>query len=114
MKLPLAALTILAALSLPAPGAAQRLASSFPVAAEPLAGAHQPFAVDARAYPRTYWLEGGIIGGVGMGVFAVLLFQGISESPATLPRIAAAGVIGAAVGFPVGALIGSTIRKPDQ
>ena len=70
------------------------------------------FHVDStHAYPHTYWLEGGVIGGVGMGVFTILLANGLGEGHTSLAGNAMAFVIGGSVGFPVGALIGGQFPK---
>src|SRR5262245_6529153 len=65
-----------------------------------------------KAIPKTYWLEGGIVGGVGLGVFTVLLFEGMSEgSHLNVAGYALTFLAGASVGFPVGALIGGQFHK---
>lgn len=69
------------------------------------------FYVDSTAIPRTYWLEGGLIGGVCMGVFTIMLANGLGEGNTTTAGEAMAFVIGASVGFPVGALIGGQFQK---
>ena len=61
--------------------------------------------------PRTYWLEGGIIGGVTTGVLGTLWFEGVSESPHSLASTVAIGLLCSAVGFAPGALIGGQFHK---
>ena len=74
--------------------------------------APSPFRFDStQAIPRTYWLEGGVIGGLGMGVFTIMLANGLGEGNTTTAGEAMAFVIGASVGFPVGALIGGQFPK---
>jgi len=65
-----------------------------------------------KVIPRTYWLEGGVIGGVAMGALTVMFAEGMRED--NDPHVAAdamAFLIGASVGFPVGALIGGQFPK---
>jgi len=64
--------------------------------------------------PRTYWLEGGVIGGVGLGVLTGLSVRGLCESSNCTVGEIAAGVLGGAVGFTVGALIGGQFRKGEK
>lgn len=101
-----------AAVLIPSAGAAQRLKPAFASATVPLLPMTQRYAVDSAALPRTYWVEGGVVGGSALAVFTILLFRGIAESPPTVGGMAMAGLIGASVGFPAGALIGSHFRKP--
>ena len=102
----LAALVLLFA---PAALAGQRLA---PVWQSTLASVRWPAArPDSPTIPRTYWLQGGIIGGVGLGVFTGLAVQGLCESSNCTGGEIAAGLVGGAVGFTVGALIGGQFRK---
>ena len=67
-----------------------------------------------RAIPRTYWLEGGVIGGLGLGVFTAMLVNGFSEGETNVSGNVMAFLFGASVGFPVGALIGGQFPKNDQ
>jgi hypothetical protein len=69
------------------------------------------YADSARAIPRTYWLEGGIVAGVGVGVLGALWFGGMSESPNPIGSTIAGGLLCGAVGFTAGALIGGQFRK---
>ena len=64
---------------------------------------------------RTYWLEGGIVGGVSLGILSMMIFRGMRESTEENVAGDVAGfVLGATVGFPAGALLGGQIRKSDQ
>lgn len=70
------------------------------------------FRVDTtKTIPKTYWLEGGVIGGVALGVLAVMMEQGLSEGDTSTLGHVGAFIIGAGVGFPVGALIGGQFPK---
>ena len=99
--------TLSLSLLVPASIRAQRLPPPIP--------SHVSYAVQrdsARsAIPKTYWLEGGVIGGVALGVLAVSFFSGMSDSSPPVSGSAVAFVIGASVGFPVGALIGGQVHK---
>ena len=68
----------------------------------------------AIAIPRTYWLEGGVIGAVTVGVLGTLWFRGMSESRPGLGATVAVGALCSAVGFAPGALIGGQFRKSSQ
>ena len=91
--------------------AAQRLVPPFPT----------PFAVQlGNPFPApqphpTYWKEGGLIGGIGLGLFGAYAgTQFCATSDATRPctgTVVGWGVLGAATGFTVGALIGSRFHK---
>ncbi len=91
--------------------AAQRLAPPFPtVSALQLANRFP-----AAEPHRTYWLEGGLIGGIGLGLFGVYAgTQFCATSDATRHcggTVVGAGLLGAAVGFTAGALIGRQFGK---
>ena len=91
---------------------AQRLPPIPHSAVYAIAAPATPFRVDTtKAIPPTYWLEGGVIGGVAMGVFTVLLAQDLGEGNSSVTGYAAAFLIGGAVGFPAGALIGGQFPK---
>ena len=66
--------------------------------------------IDSVPIPRTYWLEGGVIGALGLGTLAAIGFHGLCESHCARALIGGAA-FGAAVGFPVGALIGGQFPK---
>ena len=71
-----------------------------------------PFRADTtKALPKTYWLEGGVIGGVAMGVFGMMLAEGLGEGNTSTTGHVGAFLIGASVGFPAGALIGGQFPK---
>lgn len=102
----------LAVLLLPAALHGQRLPPIPHSAAYAIAVPATPFHVDTtKAIPKTYWLEGGVIGGVAMGVFTVMLAEGLGEGDASFAGNVGAFLIGATVGFPVGALIGGQFPK---
>ncbi|MGE5801386.1 MAG: hypothetical protein ACM358_03945 [Gemmatimonadota bacterium] len=108
-------LVLVGALLAPNSLSGQRLASIPHYAVSSLPAPAFSFRFDtAQAIPRTYWLEGGVIGGLGMGVFATMLANGLGEGNTTAAGEAMAFVIGASVGFPVGALIGGQFPKHDQ
>ena len=64
--------------------------------------------------PRTYWLEGGVIAGVGLGVLTGLSVRGLCESSDCTRGMIAGGVLGGFVGFTVGALVGGQFRKGEK
>lgn len=75
---------------------------------------------DGEASKRTYWLEGGIIGGVALGVTSFFVYKAVASSSCSDTGGAGcndyrtlATVGGAAVGFLVGALIGRGHTKAD-
>ena len=91
--------------------AAQRLAPPFPTVS-PLQLANRFPTAEPH---RTYWLEGGLIGGIGLGLFGVYAgTQFCATSDATRHcggTIVGAGLLGAATGFAAGALIGHQFGK---
>ena len=108
-------LMVPAALLLPSSMVAQRLgpvpayaASTLP---PPSAAPRVNSLLTGAAIPRTYWLDGGTIGGVGLGILGALWFRGMSESSTPLGATIAGGVLLGAVGFTAGALIGGQFRK---
>ena len=109
-------LLLLAALLVATPLAGQRLppvptyaASSMP---SPYASRIDRFRPDSViAIPRTYWLEGGVVGAVTTGVLGTLWFRGMSDSPPGWGATLGIGTLCAAVGFAPGALIGGQFRK---
>lgn len=96
----------------PAPQVAPR---PFPATLRPPDAAHAA-ADTARVYPRTYWAEGGLAGGLVLGTIAGMFaagFCGYSDTDADCTWAPVTGfLVGAAVGFPVGSLIGGAFRKP--
>src|SRR2546421_5525469 len=93
--------------------AAQRLAPPFPTVS-PLQLANRFPAAEPH---RTYWLGGGLIGGIGLGLFGVYAgTQFCATSDATRHcggTIVGAGLLGAATGFAAGALIGHQFGKHE-
>jgi len=64
--------------------------------------------------PRTYWLEGGLVGGIGLGVLSAVELRSLCESGSCTAGTIAGGVLGGFVGFTVGALIGGQFRKGEK
>ena len=97
---------------------AQRLIDAQPLfASAPFAGS-----VSSRRLPprfitgerRTYWLEGGVVGGITLGVVGSGLSGGCPANAGSCPKPAIGFLIGASVGFVIGAFLGDTIeKKPD-
>jgi hypothetical protein len=75
---------------------------------------HGALADSVIAIPRTYWLEGGAIGAITVGVLGTLWFRGMSESRHSLGSTVAVGVLCGALGFAPGALIGGQFRKSTR
>jgi hypothetical protein len=63
--------------------------------------------------PPTYWLEVGIVGGVALGTLSGLGFHNLCESQHCTGAFVAGFVLGGAVGFTAGSLIGGQFRKHD-
>ncbi len=121
--LALALLTVV--LARPSVSAAQRSAAAWqtlPIASLPSASRADGAGADIRprlylpsAYPRTHWKEGGVVGGILLGIVAAVLFDGLCGSDGgdehctakTLGGVA----LGAGVGFTAGALIGGQFPK---
>ena len=81
----------------------------------------QSFPATPKALPRlmvtpppTYWLEGGLIGGIGLGAFFASEAGGVCESSNCTPARVAVGLLGAGLGFTVGALIGGQFPKHNN
>jgi len=111
VRLKLLAILVLVGLVGVRAAAAQRLVRPFPT----------PFALQLgirfpapQPHP-TYWKEGGLIGGIGLGLFGVYAgTQFCATSDATRHcggTVAGAGLLGAATGFAAGALVGSQFHK---
>ena len=111
MRLKLLAIIVLVGVVGVRAAEAQRLVPPFPT----------PFAVQLgirfpapQPHP-TYWKEGGLIGGIGLGLFGVYAgTQFCATSDATRHcggTIVGAGLLGAAIGFAAGALIGHQFGK---
>ena len=114
MRLKLLAILVLVGLVGVRAAAAQRLVPPFPTPPTPFAlqlgiRFHAP-----QPHP-TYWKEGGLIGGIGLGLFGVYAgHEFCTTSDATRPctgTVVGWGVLGAATGFTVGALIGRQFHK---
>lgn len=63
-----------------------------------------------RKIRRTYWLEGGLIGGVVVGLLGSQ-FCRIADSPRGSCEIEVFLISGTFIGFPAGALIGGQFKK---
>jgi len=63
---------------------------------------------------RTYWLEGGVVGAIGLGLFTAVLDGGLCESQNCTGSTVAGAVFGGGLGFAVGALVGGQFRKPAR
>ena len=103
--------------ALTSPGAAQgpRLVT-FPRPSEPqtLSSVSQLrlfTARDSAAIQPTYWLEGGLIGGILVGLLGSQLCRLGDEAPRSSCYVEVFALGGGAVGFPFGALIGGQIPK---
>jgi hypothetical protein len=67
-----------------------------------------------RSVPRTYWLEGGVVGAIGLSLFTAVLYGGLCESQTcTRSTVGFVALIGAA-GFVAGALVGGQFRKAKE
>jgi hypothetical protein len=102
------------------PAVGQRLSSALPSLGPSIRVRSSAFSVpESRlrypppARPRTYWLEGGSVGGIGLGVFGALhgLCADSDVQHNCTGSTLGVGVLGAGVGFTVGALIGGQFRK---
>ena len=60
---------------------------------------------------RTYWLEGGAVGGLGLGALGYGLSSACPAHSGSCPNGPVGFLIGASVGFVIGAFIGDTIEK---
>ena len=112
-------------LALPTAGTAQRLTPEWqPLPVATLPSFLLPPAVRTRievrpsrpdTYPRTYWKEGGVIGGLVLGIAAALLVDGLCGSDGGEENCTAktfgGAALGAGVGFTAGALIGGLFPK---
>ncbi len=113
-------LFVLTAVLVPTPLVGQRLApvpvyATSSVVVSPQGSALHRLRTDsAIVIPRTYWLEGGVIGAVTVGVLGTLWFRGISDSRPGLGSTVAVGALCGAAGFAPGALIGGQFRKSSK
>lgn len=76
----------------------------------------RPYLLDSASARRSYWLEGGVLGGIVLGLGGVAVFGGLCaasecENSGRAQRFG--GLLGAAVGFGAGALIGSAFHTRD-
>lgn len=92
---------------------------TFEATATPLGAGREPG--DSTNYPRTYWLEGALIGGIPLAILGAVLGGGMCSDPDSgggtepcwddaLLRL----VIGFGVGGSLGGLIGGSIKKPEK
>jgi len=63
-----------------------------------------------RIPPRTYWLEGGLIGGVVVGALGSQLCR-LGDGSSGSCAVKVFVITGAFIGFPAGALIGGQLKK---
>ena len=63
---------------------------------------------------RTYWLEGGIVGGVLLGLVGYSMGSACPANTGSCPSGVVGFGIGASVGFVLGAFIGDTIKKEPE
>jgi hypothetical protein len=68
----------------------------------------------SKEIPRTYWLEGGIIGGTSVGVLSAVYVRDLGASGDRTPGTIAGFVLGGVVGFTAGALIGGQFRNSSH
>lgn len=88
-----------------------RLACSASIAESPGALRINELVNSPRELPRTYWLEGGIAGAIGLGLFTAVLYGGLCESQSCTGSTIAGAAFGGAVGLTIGALVGGQFRK---
>jgi len=60
---------------------------------------------------RTYWLEGGAVGGLALGALGYELGSACPKNTGSCPSSVVGFLIGATVGFVIGAFLGDTIEK---
>lgn len=60
---------------------------------------------------RTYWLEGGAVGGLSLGALGYSLGSACPANTGSCPKGPVGFLIGASVGFVIGAFIGDTMEK---
>ncbi len=113
-------LIVLALVVLAKPAAAQRVTPPITTAAILLP---TRFGSDLRTGPAspppTYWLEGGVIGGFGLGFLGAALGGGLcgysDQQKSCTGATVSGAVFGAGLGFIVGGIIGGQIPKhPDD
>ena len=69
---------------------------------------------DSAAIRPTHWLEGGLIGGILVGLLGSQLCNLSDARPPAACYVEAFILTGGAIGFPVGALIGGQFPKHDS
>jgi hypothetical protein len=67
-------------------------------------------------YPQTYWKEGGIAGGILLGLAGFVLIDGLCNSAETAEehcgtKALGGAALGGAVGFVIGGLVGGQVKK---
>jgi hypothetical protein len=72
---------------------------------------HLTWRADSVTIPRTYWLEGGVIGGVVLGLLGSGLCAYGARPPAIACYLVVFAFVGGGIGFPAGALIGGLFPK---
>jgi hypothetical protein len=60
---------------------------------------------------RTYWLEGGTVGGLALGALGYSLGSACPADTGSCPNGLVGFLMGASVGFVIGAFIGDSIEK---
>jgi hypothetical protein len=70
-------------------------------------------------YPSTYWKEGGIIGGLLLGIAGALLINGLCHDSDTAEehcgtKAVGGAALGAGLGFVIGSLVGGQFHKGPQ
>ncbi len=101
------------------PLSAQRLAPvpSYALATMPPLSSAPHFAADSVVpkIPRTYWLEGGVIGGVSLGLATVMWARSMRESDReNIVGDVVGFALGFGTGFAAGSLIGGQFHKPSE
>ena len=88
-------------------------AAIFPIPALSAAGLNltRAWASDSLPRRRTYWLEGGVVGGVLLGLVGTQFCGQGTSRPGLGCYVPAFAFIGGVVGFPLGALIGHQFVK---
>jgi len=100
----------------PRPLPAQRVAPvpAYAVATLPPLASAPHFAADSlvQKLPRTYWLEGGLIGGVSLGLMTLMWARGMRESNReNIVGDVAGFALGFGTGFAAGSLVGGQFHK---
>ena len=77
------------------------------------------WAQDSVQYPRTYWVEGGLVGGLALGTFSALVAGAFCGDPDSGdvpcgPAVLGGLLVGGALGFTIGSLVGGSVTKPPR